>query len=157
MIQQPVRARACGFGDKVSGTFCLTPCAMVAYHGTGPSSLVSASDHPPLDPKGEWRLGGSKVSFMPFGSVLSLTSRLVNNHFLILTVDLWASDRRSQRNVVMHPAAGNSRDDTSSYGPSHDSQYTESGSSSRPLTATARPDSGWSQKGWGEHSGRPTC
>jgi hypothetical protein len=111
VIQQPQRARACGFGDKVSrmgyfpstadlyrtGDLChhpqLSNCASLTSWGTlsNHSALMPSIALPPLPP--------------PPLCILADVISAIDVHRFILMVDLWNGDRTQQRSIVMHPGA----------------------------------------------------
>lgn len=94
VIQQPQRARACGFGDKVG-----------ADH-----SQTHTQDRRPLSPPPviQLRIFDKAGNTIP-PQCVQITPRthpsLVDFHRLILMVDLWNGDQTQQRSIVMHPGA----------------------------------------------------
>lgn len=106
VVQHPLRARMCGFGDKVSPRRVHLPTYLPS-----PRHRIAVPLHPLPLPR--WssaekttQLSTSSLSFLPplFLPLTRIDSELDSSFFLV-TVDLWSADGKREMNLVLHPSS----------------------------------------------------
>lgn len=117
IVQQPIRARMCGFGDKVRPPlflpsnilFVIIIMALLAGSATACASRSSQDGRQKrrrLSSRRRVRLSTLLLAFPPLVSHHpDPTTSDIDTSFFIATADLWDSDGHREMNLVLHPTS----------------------------------------------------
>lgn len=113
VVQHPLRARMCGFGDKVRPRHAhrVPVSSPPRVQGSSPTcARCHRQDGRPQRRQlgGRCRVRPSPPPILPTPCSLTLHSELDFSFFLV-TVDLWSADGRREMNLVLHPSSSTDR------------------------------------------------
>jgi hypothetical protein len=108
VVQHPLRARMCGFGDKVCPTLPTSSISPFPAQGS-PTACPRRrrQDGRPQRGQLDRRCRASHLP-LPRPLTLNVCSELDSSFFLV-TVDLWSADGKREMNLVLHPSSSTDR------------------------------------------------